>query len=275
MLQGAGLGEKPPLRRGAGNVVGPTAGLYTFDLVAGEDDRIKPGDTLSSFMSATAADALHVRVVSVGTDEVTVVPLNSVVPTNALTTGVLEQNAEVPETYLHGAIDQIIEHWLWPTVYEVNTDSVTPNLTTGQVEVPATVMKIFQAFQQVAHTVYTIPCSLITNMPDIAGYSTTGKLAMFDVIDGSSVYYSYLSKVTDETENVGLRQLIALGAAALAVGKQAAPAITERSKRDNQGKNQQAVSSVGSTLWRDFLNARAAYGEEASHEVVRWEINRG
>lgn len=275
ILQGAGLGEKPSIRMGSGSVSGPTNRVYTFALATGEGAKVKPGDTLSSLGSATAAACLHVRVVAVTGDTVSVVTLNGVAPTDTLVGAPLEHNSEVPESFIHTSIDQIIESWLWPAVYEINTGSVSPNLSTGQVEVPATVESIFQAFQVVSNEVFSIPSGLVTNLPTITGHTSTGRIATFGAIDGSNVYYSYLSRVTDATSNVGLQHLIGLGAAALASGKVAFPAITERSKRDNQGKNQQAVGSVSGTLWRDFLNTKAAYGEATSEDVVRWEIHRG
>lgn len=273
LIYGSGLGEKPSLVRTAASAsISTTGSITTFNLFAGDGGKIRAGDVLSTLGATDETDAFVAYILSVSTDTVTVTFIDgSPVPTGTdLDSKVLEVDPLVSELALANAIDVITDNWLYPHVFELDaTNTVTPDLTDGQVEVVATTREILHAYQVVANTVYPVRFGLQRNVN--TALSSTGVLAHFEAYDGSTVYYTAVEEVTDETTNTGLQHMIATGAAALCLDGTIVETTLESAKSDSQ--NRQAESAA-SALWRSFLTQRQAYAEDLSRDSVRLVIER-
>lgn len=269
ILYGTGLGEKPALRVVASNANESVSGeLVTFTLASGEGAKVKPGNILAVRSASNENQTFIVYVTSVSTDTVTGV--NGYLGSASITGSdsgdmddkVLEQNPLVTTYEIFEAIDQVIAHMLYPYVYIVDHGTISsPDLIDGQHEVPATVKEILFAQQKIGDTIYKVPAQLTPHEVHTT-LSSTGKLAEFDWIDGSTGYYTYKRPITeDDDDNEEITLLIATGAAAVALGA----AVPETSLSVTKKDNVQASDRRGQAadrLWRDFLTLRQNFQHE-------------
>lgn len=271
VLMGQGLGEKPSLRQCAASAnVSVSAPKATFTMLAGEGAKIKPGHTLSTYGETDTAKQYSFYVLSVSTDTVTAVNgwLGSSITNGSadLDDAILEQNAEPIEAQIHKRIDTVFAKYLWPWAYIIDTGTIaSPNLSTYQDELPATVQKLIGAHQIIAGEMYDIAVGLRRNVH--TSISSTGVLGAFDYFDGSAAYYTYMRKLADGDESAddALVELVAIGAAALLLGADVAASNREMAKKDSQTRGRQSPANV---LWRDFLTLRSQYAEDLSEETA-------
>lgn len=273
LLNGQGLGERAALLVAASDAAESiSAPLITFSLSSGQGSKVQEGDTLS-VVAPAAADAHIITVTSKSTDDITGVDGNFDIGSPVITDGdlddaVIENSPLVTSFDIHEAITAIVDRYLWPSVYIVEQREVAaPDLIDGQEAVATDVKEIIGAWQILGSTTYPIsyekhPIHVST---DIA--ASTGRLASFDWIDGSTGYYSVKTKVVvaDDDGDPELTRLIATGAAALALGGTFVEASQGRAKQENA----EAVplrNQAASILWRDFLTLREAYALELVRE---------
>lgn len=271
LLYGSGLGEKPSLVRAAASAsISTTGAVTTFNLLAGDGAKVRAGDILSVLGATDESDAFVCYVIGVATDTVTVTFIDgSAVPTGTdLDSAVLELNPFVHELALARAIGVVFDFWFYPHIFTFNNAlSYTPNLTDGQVEVAASVREILSAHQVVNGTVYPIQFNLMRNMHTTL--SSTGSLATFWAMDGSTIYVTGIEEYDDTTADLTIQYLAATGAAALAMDGTAVEISLESAKKDSQNRNPTADA-----LWRSFLSQRQALAEERSRDSLRLEIVR-
>ena len=262
ILYGQGLNERPPIRQAAADAAESISGsTVSFALATDEGAKVKPGHVLSLYGSTDENDAYALFVLSVSGDTVTAVNgfrgSPAVADTN-LDGALLEQNPFQLDYQIHKRIDTVINTLLWPKVYVLTAASVTPDLTDGQVEVPATVERITDAKQQIGGEWVSIPFGVEKNVS--TSISSTGTLGFFDAIDGSTVYYTYMNRVTATSTDEAVIELISLGAAALLLGA----SVNERAMENAPGRPR----NVGQDLWRDFVTLRESYAEDISEDTT-------
>lgn len=272
IVYGQGVNQRPVLVQCAANanevISAPTV---TFDLATGAGAGIKAGHTLSVYGSADDTESHAMFVLSVSTDTVTAANgyLGSpAVAASSLDSKLLEVNPFQVEHQIHKRIDAIVDGYLWDQIYKISTASVTPDLTDGQVEVPATVERITGAQQYVGSEWVAIPYGIVKNVN--TAVSSTGTMGIFDAINGSTVYYTYMEKVAvaDGDTDESLNELIALGTAALLLG-----ASTTETGHESEV---QRYGQPASVLWRDFITLRQSYGEKLAQDtVLGFEYDRG
>ena len=274
LINGAGLGEKPSLRLTAASANITASGqTITFSLATGEGAKVKPGHVLSIMGSSGAADAFVVYVTSVNGDQVTGVAYDgSPTPSGTdLDAKVLEQNAMIHELDLHRAIDTVVS-MLYPSIFSFATYTITPDLVSGQVELPSTVREVYEAWQVQGTEKYQIPAGVKRPVP--TNISSTGVLGVFDFVDGSTCYVQAIEEVTTSTTDPGIQRLIALGAAALALSGGIVPSGKERASADAQDRSR-PLQAAASTLWRDFVTLREQIAADLSQDTVRFMVTRG
>lgn len=271
VLLGQGLGEKPSLRQCAASAnVTVSGNKATFTMLAGEGSKIKAGHTLSTLGATDTAKQYSFYVLSVSTDTVTTVNgwLGSTIANASadLDGAILEQNAEPIEAQIHKRINTIFAKFLWPDAYIIDTGTIaSPNLSTYQDELPATVQKLIGAHQIVGGEMYDIAAGIRRNVH--TSISSTGVLGVFDYFDGSAAYYTFMRKLVDGDESAddALVELVAIGASALLLGADVSASNREQSKKDSQAKGRM---SPANTLWRDFITLRNEYAEELGEETA-------
>ena len=273
MAYGPGLGEKPSIRRAAASATLATgSGVSTFSLLAGEGAHVRAGDVLAARGTATAATAYEMQVIGVATDAVTVVTTGGspALPAD-FNAAVFEQNPYISELSIHRSLSAIIANWLYPAVFEIDvSQTVTPNLATYQVEVPATTREVLGAYQVVSGIVQDIGFGLVRNVH--ATISTTGVLLqLFELCGADTIYLSLIREYTDATTNETVQYMMATGAAALAADGTIAEAQLESSKRDNRERR---AEDAASALFRSFLTQRQAMAEDLSRDTLRLVISR-
>ena len=280
ILYGSGLGEKPAIRLAAADAGESVSGqLVTFSLASGEGSKVKAGNVLAVYDPATEDDAHVVYVTSILTDAIT--GINGWLGSPAITasdldSAVLEQNPTWTDFEIFEAIDTCIAHLLWPYVFDVVTATITsPDLSSYQDEVPAEVEEIVSAWQIIGPHKELIPCSR-QPWEVHTTVSSTGKLAEFEYINGSTLYYTYRAKFTEADEaDTELTHLIALGAASILLGA----SLTETSLEATKKVNAEAVSqrsSVADRIWRDFITLRSSMSEEQGRRLPqRIYVDRG
>jgi hypothetical protein len=177
---------------------------------------------------------------------------------------------------IYEAIDTVFAHMLYPWVYDIVTATITtPDLVDGQEAVPSTVKEILHAWQRIGSTNYPVEFSRIPLEVDTT-LASTGFMATFGNIDGSTIYYTYKEKLA-EADEAGdeLTRMVAIGAAAILLGGH----LVETTIQGTKAHNAEAVGQrqqVGSLLWRDFLTLRQNYQEELARQIPsRIVINRG
>ena len=276
ILYGAGLGEKPPIRQAAADALETTTGQTTvFAMLAGEGAKVKNSDVLSVYDPSTEDDAHVVYVLSTATDTITGV--NSYLGSPTITAGDLdsalfEQNAAWTGYEIFQAIETVVDSLLWPYIYKLTSATIaSPDLVDGQEAVAAGTEVITHAWQIIGSTNHPVAVSPRQPLEVSTSLASTGLMATFDWIDGSTGYYEYREKV-DVTAHA---RLIALGAAGLLLGGSLAEATLERTKKDNT----EAVAGRGqaaNAVWRDFLTLRQNISDELSKRLPqRIYIDRG
>jgi hypothetical protein len=286
ILYGTELGSKPAFRIAATNAAESVSGpLVTFTLDTGEGAKCKPGQILSVYDPDTEANAHAVYITSIssttsdivtGVNEYLGSPAIAGADSGDLDDALLEQNPMVTMYEIYEAVDTVFAHLLYPWVYDITTATITtPDLVDGQEAVAAEAKEILHAWQIIGGTNYpiefqSIPYDVSTSM------ASTGRMATFEPIDGSTIYYTYKEPLA-EADDTGdeLTHIVAMGAAALLVGGHLVDTTLARTKQDNPealtGRQQ-----VGGMLWRDFLTLRGNYQEELVRRIPsRIRINRG
>jgi hypothetical protein len=281
-LYGQGLGETPAIRRLAADPsVTVSAPVVTFDMVdAAEAAKIKPGNTLQWYGSADDTDAYAFYVLSVSTATVTAVNgyRGSPVIANAsndLDGQLLEQNPLALEFHINKKIDTIFARYLWPEAYELTTATIaSPDLSDAQEALPADVERIVSAYQIIGGEAIRIGYAAEKNVHSTV--ATNNVLGSFDYIDGSALYYTYMSKLAlaDDATDDALTDMVAMGAAALMLGASASEMTLEATRKDSQIRAQ--LPAAREVLWQDFLTLRNAYSEDlATDTALGFEIHRG
>jgi hypothetical protein len=281
LLYGTGLGEQPPIRLAATTASETTSGqLVSFNVATGEAAKIKAGETLAVYDPDTEADAHVIYVTSISSNTITGVNAYwgspAVATAGDLNSAVFEQNPVWTGFEIFQAIDTVVANLLWPHVYDVVTATIaSPDITFGTETVPAEVEEIISAWQIIGSREYLIPVSRQPYEVH-ASLASTGKLAVFEWINGSTGYYTYRAKFAEADEaDTELTHLIALGAAAILLGASISEATLESTKKDNAEAVGQR-SSAGDRLWRDFLTLRQSMSEEQTKRLPqRIVVNRG
>jgi len=163
-------------------------------------------------------------------------------------------------------IGTVFAKYLWPEAYIVDTGTIaSPTMSSGQDELPATVMKLMSAQQVIGDEMYDIASGLKRNVH--TSISSTGVLGTFDYHDGSPAYYTFMRKLElgDESADDAIVEMVALGAAALLAGADVAASDRERAKKDSQMRGR---TSVANSLWRDFITLRNQYAEDLGEETA-------
>jgi hypothetical protein len=241
----------------------------TFNVATGEGAKIKPGHVLSIYGSTDEDDSHALFVLSVSTDAITAVNgfrgSPAVADTN-LDGALLEQNPFQLEYQIHKRIDTVFASLLYPSVYQLTTASVTPDLSDGQVEVPAAVERITEAVQSVGGTWITIPFSVTKDVS--TSVSSTGSLGTFDAVNGNTVYYTYMEKVGVTSTDESVIEMVSLGAAALLLGA----SVSENANAESQARPR----NIGQDIWRDFVTVRASFADQIAEDTaLGFEIHRG
>lgn len=284
LLYGSGLGEKPSIRLAAADAAEVTSSppLVSFALASGEGAKVKAGEVLSVYSPSDASAAYAVYVTSIATDTITgvngaLIGAPSIVAAGSLDSVLFEQDPLITSHEIHEAITTVLERFLWPDVYQVETKTISsPDLVDGQEGVAADVQEIMAAWQVIGDTVYSVPFQRHPLDVDTT-IKATGRMAEFGWIDGSTGYYTVKTKiaVADDDGTPELTRLIATGTAALLLGGIAVEATLENTKKDNADAVSQR-SQVGSLLWRDFLTLKQEYARELGrHNESRILIDRG
>lgn len=263
------MGEKPAIRRAhtASTVSSTSGGLATWYMSSTtEAAEVSASDILSVYDPADETDAHVFYVLSVGTSSVTAINGYDggalVSGTTDLDSALFEQNAPWTGFEIFEAIDTVMSNLLWPWVFDVVTTTIaTPDLVDGQHAVTSEVEEIVSAWQIIGPTTHRIP---VTRQPwEVhTSIASTGKLAEFGWINGTTGYYTYRAKLLEADEaDTELTYLIALGAAAILLGASISETSLEGTKKDNAEAVSQR-SSVGDRIWRDFLTLRGNMSEE-------------
>ena len=274
ILYGHGVGEHPAIIRSAADADETvTAPTVAFDLYAGQGAKVAAGDTLSIYSAATAADAHALYVLSVSTDALVAVNGywgSPVVVADDLDGALFELNPLRAEHFLFQAVETVFSSLLYPEVSKYFARSVTPDLATYQVDIPATVKQILSAWQVIADQNITIPWELDDNLESTL--SSTGTMGTFYAVDGSDVYYTTVEKyATADTISEALTQCIATGAAAIALGASVSETNLESSAKDSQSRRER---NPAQDLWREFVTLRSSISEEISRDVDWFEYRR-
>jgi hypothetical protein len=274
ILYGTAIGEQPTIVQAAADAAESSpAAVVTFTLASGEGANVSAGDMLSVYAAATATVAHSVYVLSVSTDTVTAVNGywgSPVVADTLLDGALLELNPLRAEHFLYQAVETVFSTFLWPDVLKYNQKSVTPDLTDYQVAIPAVVETILSAWQIVGGTRYTIPFGMVTDLS--TELASTGTLAEFYAIDGSTVYYTTEERLlSSDTLSESLVQCIATGAAAVSLGASVAETSMAFASKDSQSRGER---SVADKLWREFVTLRSALADDIARDTDWFEIRR-
>lgn len=270
IVYGQGMGEKPAYVIGAADASESVSGsLVTFALASGEGDKVKAGDVLS-VPADTEAESYALYVTSVATDSITAI--NGYLATTEVTAGgspldsaLFEVNPQFPDAEIHRAIDTVFSGLLYPQAFKLSTETITPNLATGEAELNALDMEVLSAHQLVGGVSIPIPVGIQRNLH--TSVSSTGVLGYFDFYDSGTVYLTTKRKLAigDESTFEGLVRLVATGAAALLLGASVSETDLERAKKDSQGRRPESAAQL---LWRDFLTLKVQYAEDISRDTV-------
>ena len=272
-IYGQGLGEKPSLIRVASAANISTSGdVTTLDLDTGAGTKVREGDVLSMLNATDATDAFVFYVLGVSGDTVTVTFLfGSPIPTGTdLDDQVLELDPLVSELIIARNIEVITSNFLYPHVFDINVgNTVTPDLTTGQVAAPAGTREVLSAHQIVSSHVVPIGFFLKRNLP--SALSASGALLELDAMDGSTVYLSTIEEVTSSTSDASIQHMIATGAAALSLDGTVAETQLETANKTARDRQMEGPAQF---LWRSFLQQRQALSEDLSRDTLRLVIER-
>ena len=263
-IYNAGQSKKPSLRTGTGTAV-VTNDQVVFSVGAAEGLNIRPGHILSSWGSTSAATAYGFYVIGVSTDELTCANgyNGAAIANSAAVPAFLEHQADPAEWTVQTAIDDIIDSYLFPELFDIVMDSFTPNMATLQTVADVLDEEIIRAWQKVGPTQYQVPIKLVQNMP-VADFAS-GKMVTYDVRTGQDVDYSSKRRISIGTSSgSALEGLISKGAAALCIeGVEEAP---------DEGEGGQESRP----LWASFYNAKRQLETSIAKEsVTQFRVDRG
>ena len=272
-VYGQGVGEHPTIILGAADA-SETVSAPTIAFDVADGTQVQAGDILSVVDAADAASAFMLYVLSVSTNTVTALMgyFGSPSPTTAddLDGAVFEVNPVKSEWLMWQKVETTIDTLLWPVVYKPNTQSITPNLATGQNEIAATVMDILGAQQQIAGIWENIPFSLDIDVD--TNVSSTGNLVSVGAIDGSTVYLKTIERyAASDTMSSALEECIALGAAAQILGATRSSTDLEASSKDSQFRGSR---NPAQQLWQDFITLRSSLNDDLAKQVDWFEYHR-
>jgi hypothetical protein len=188
----------------------------------------------------------------------------------------LEQNPLATGFAIFEAIDTVIANYLYPYVFDIVSAVITtPDLAHYTEAVAAETEEIISAFQIIGGREYYVdnsrqPFDVHTSV------ASTGRLARFNWIDGSTGYYTYRAKLLEADEaDTELTHLIALGAAAILLGASLSATAQEAAKKDNI-ESVQGRPAIANQVMRDFLTLRQNMSEELTRRLPqRIYVNRG
>lgn len=272
-LYNSGLGEKPSIRQGNGSST-VTGDIVTVPLATDEGAKLRPGHILSSYSAANSAAAYVFYVLSVSTDTATCVngwQGATAIANSTAIPSLLEHQAPVTEYRMFQAIDEIVESFLWPTLYDIRTDSFTPDMTSMQSNADADDEYILRAWQQLGGVTYQVPASLVDNID--TSLFASGKMLQYDVVYPGTVYYSAGRKIdlTNST-NTAYEGLIAKGAAAILLEGTEASTQWESAKNDARERRTDASRS----LWQSFYQTKRELSDQLSRDThTEFVIERG
>ena len=269
ILYGTGLYEKPAIRQMGASGNDSLGSADTVVLTTGDASKISKGDILSSITGAAASSyVFYVLSTTSTTVTATATWQGSVSPSSAdLNSALLEQNAYFTEQEMHGAIDTVLNSYLYPELFSIASTTVTPNLSTGQVEVAASVKEILGMWQLNAGKAYQVPFNLMKNLP--TGVSSTTTLLEGKWRDGSTAYVTFVRKLVEADTYDWLEDLLAYGAAALLVDT-SAPKVLVPYRPDTGGV--QAQMPVGEAIWRSFLTIREQARLDISRDYPEFQV---
>lgn len=279
ILDGYGLGEKPPIIQVASDAVNTVSNeTVAITLASGEAANVAAGDILGTYGASTEATAWVGYVLSVNgtTDVVTCVNgyLGSTAITNAATThddGLLYIHGSDPTDWdIYNAVETVENTLLYPHIYKIQFDTeASPSVATGRVDLDSDVEEITKAWQIVGTDRIDIPFSMDYHAPSEATPSTVGRVGVFDLYNSSTLYLSTVRRMvvgTDETTYPQLVELVALGAAAISSGWTRPQTTKAISKQDSRERGQ--APDVGQALWRDFFALRESWADDLARERV-------
>ena len=263
-IYNSGLGEKPSIRQGT-STVAVTGDLVVINTVAGEGVKIKAGQVLSSYGSTDADDAYGFYVLSIATEAITCVNGydGAAIANAANTPTLLEHQAKTTEYTIQKAIDDIIDSYLYPEVFDIFIDTFTPDFSSLQADADALDLRVIRGWQSIGGTVYQVPLKLIDNVS--TSHFASGKMLTYDVVTSIDVEYSVVRRVTIANSTLAsLEGLIAKGAAALCV-----EGVEEAVSEDEGGP-------ASRPLWQSFYNAKRQFETSLAKEsVTSFKIDRG
>ena len=269
ILYGSGLYEKPPLRVLDASGNDSLGSGTTVTLASATASTVAKGDVLST-TTGVAASAYAFYVTAADATTITAIPqyMGSPDPSAAdLNSAVLEQNPKATEHEIHNAIDTIINSYLWPELFAVASATVTPNLSTLQAEVPATVRKIMGLWQVNSGRVVPVDFGLERNLHTTL--SSTGVLLHAKWMDGTTSYYTYLRKLVEADTDDWLEDLLAYGATALLIDSSVGNTIVPYRPHPS---DVQADLPVAEAMWRSFLTIREQARLDLSREWEQFEV---
>ena len=259
----SGLGQKPSIRQTVLGNSSVTNDAVDFTLLAGEGDKVRPGQTLSTY-NAEVGSTYGFYVLSVSTDTVTCAngDRGSAIADTTALPHLLEHQADVTEAEIDLAIGDIIDSYLFPELFDIILDSFTPNMSSLQSNADPLDVEILRAWQKVGPTLYQVPIKLVENMP--TGEFASGNMLVYDVRITTDVDYSSKRRVGIATSTgVGLEALIARGAAAICIeGIEGAP--TEEGGQESR------------KAWASFYNTKRQMETALAKEsVTSFKVDRG
>ena len=272
-VYGQGMGEKPTIILGAANAA-ETVSAPTIAFSVADGSQVRAGDVLSVVDAADADSAFVLYVLSVATNVVTALMgyMGSPSPTTAndLDGAVFEVNPLKSEWLMWQKAETTAGTLMWPAVYKKGTASITPDLSTGQNEIAATVMEVLSAQQQIGGIWCSIPWSLDRDLS--TSVSSTGSLISVGAADSSTVYLKTIERYAlSDTMDPAIEECIALGAAAQVLGASRSSTDLESASKDSQFRGSR---NPADQLWRDFITLRASINDDLAKQVDWFEYHR-
>lgn len=279
ILDGYGLGEKPPIIQVASDAVNTVSNeTVAITLASGEAANVAKGDVLGTYGATTEATAWVGYVLSVNgtTDVVTCVNgyLGSTDIVNAATThddGLLYIHSSGPTDFeIFNAVEVVENSLLFPHIYKIEFDTeASPSVATGRVDLDAEIEEITKAWQIVGTDRITIPFHMEKDAPSEATPSTAGVVGVFDLYNSSTLYLQTVRRMvvgTDESTYPQLVEVVSLAAAAIASGWTRPETTKAIAKQDSRQRGQ--APDVGQALWRDFFALRESWADDLARARV-------
>lgn len=263
-IYNSGMGEKPSIRETAAGTATVTGDKVAFSTATGEGAKLRQGQVLSSWASTDSTDAYSFYVLGIATEVITCVNGydGAAIANSATMPVLLEHQALTTEYTIQKAIDDIIDSYLYPELFDIILASFTPDLSSLQSNANALDEGIIRAWQTVGPTEYQVPIKLIDNMP--TAKFASGKMVTYDVRIGTDVDYSAVRRIAIATSSGGaLEGLIAKGAAALCIEGVEGP-VSEEGEAQSR------------PLWTSFYNAKRQLETSLAKEsVTSFKVDRG